>query len=94
MEAQEQAEAAQQELQAYQEQQRIAAETEVIRTQALQAQLLHEEAVAEILREITRIRLAGQSDRARLTNEWLIRMEADAAEFAEEVAEIEATIQV
>ena len=40
-----------------------------------------------------RIRLAGQEDRARLTNEHLARMETSSEEFDVETSEVEARIQ-
>ena len=46
-----------------------------------------------VLEDIVRVRLAGQTDRARLTNEYLARARAVAEEFNIEVAEIEKTIQ-
>ncbi len=92
-EAEAQARVAEAELVAAKEAQRIVAETELLRTQTLKAQLAHEEAIAGILQEIARIRLAGQQDRARLTNEYLVRAEASAEAFNVEVEEIEATIQ-
>ena len=91
--AETQARIAEEELKAVQERQRIVAETELIKTQTLRTQLEHEEAVAAIVQEIARIRLAGQQDRARLTNEYLIRAEASASEFNAEVEEIRKTIQ-
>ena len=92
-EAETQARVAEAELAAARESQRIVAETELLRTQTLKAQLAHEETIAGILQEIARIRLAGQQDRARLTNEYLVRAEASAEAFNVEVEEIQATIQ-
>lgn len=92
-EAEAQARVAEAELAAAKEAQRIVAETELLRTQTLKAQLAHEEAIAGVLQDIARIRLAGQQDRARLTNEYLVRAEASAEAFNVEVEEIEATIQ-
>ena len=40
-----------------------------------------------------RIRLAGQEDRARITNEYLTRAEATAESFEDETTEIEGRIQ-
>ena len=81
------------ELAAAQENLETARQTELIRTQTLQARLLHEEAMAGLTEDIVRIRLAGQTDRARLTNEHLARARNAAAEFDIEVSEIEKTIQ-
>ena len=91
--AEAQARIAAEDLSAAQRNLEIARQTEIIRTQTLQARLLHAEAVALILEDIVRVRLAGQTDRARLTNEYLVRAEAVAAEFNVDVAEIEKTIQ-
>ena len=93
LEAEAQAEVAAAELEALRQQRLTIAEAEVIKTQALEVQLQHQEVVADILREIVRIRLAGEEDRARITNEYLVRMEAEAAAFDVETAEIEARIQ-
>ena len=71
----------------------LAAEEELVKTEALQAQIEHEETIAVILRDIVRIRLAGQEDRARLTNEYMTRLEAAQSAFAGEVSEVEARIQ-
>ena len=91
--AESQARIAAQELEAAQESKRRVAATELIKTQTLESQIQHEEVIAGILREIVRIRLAGQEDRARLTSEYLTRSEADAASFEDETAEIEGRIQ-
>ena len=69
------------------------AKTELIKTEALVAQIAQEEALTQILLEIVRIRLAGQEDRARITSEYLERRRDAAAEFDEEVAGIEERIQ-
>ena len=71
----------------------LAAEEELVKTEALQAQIEHEETIAAILRDIVRIRLAGQEDRARLTNEYMTRLEAAQSAFAVEVSEVETRIQ-
>ena len=92
-EAETQARLAEEELAALQERKTKIAETELIKTQTLETQLQHQEVVAGILREIVRIRLAGEEDRARITNEYLARMEASAADFDVETEEIEARIQ-
>ena len=91
--AESQARIAAQELAAAQESKRRIAATELLKTQTLETQIEHEEVVAGILREIVRIRLAGQEDRARITNEYMTRAEATAASFEEETVETEARIQ-
>ena len=92
-EAEAQAVIAKQEIEAARARQLRAAEEELIRTQTVQAQIVHEEAIAIILRDIVRIRLAAQEDRARLTNKYLVRLEAVTAEFDVETSEVEARIQ-
>ena len=69
------------------------AQIELHRTQNLVAQITHEEALAVVLREIVRIRLAGKEDRARITNEYLNRAAALDKAFEEETATVEARIQ-
>ena len=91
--AESQARIAAQELAAAQESKRRIAATELLKTQTLETQIEHEEVVADILREIVRIRLAGQEDRARITNEYMTRAEATAASFEEETVETESRIQ-
>ena len=91
--AESQARIAAQELAAAQESKRRIAATELLKTQTLATQIEHEEVVAGILREIVRIRLAGQEDRARITNEYMTRAEATAASFEEETVETESRIQ-
>ena len=91
--AESQARIAAQELAAAQESKRRIAATELIKTQTLETQIQHEEVIGGILREIVHIRLAGQEDRARITNEYLTRAEATAASFEEETVEIESRIQ-
>ena len=92
-EAESQALIAKQELQAALESKARVAQTELIKTQTLVTQIEHEEVIASILRDIVRIRLAGEEDRARLINEYLARSEAASAEFEGETAETEARIQ-
>ena len=70
-----------------------AAKEELLRTETVQAQIKHEEAIAVILRDIVRIRLAAQEDRARLTNEYLVRLESAQADFDVETSEIETRIE-
>ena len=87
--AESQARIAAQELVAAQESKRRIAATELIKTQTLETQIQHEEVIAGILREIVRIRLAGQEDRARLTSEYLTRAESAASSLEEETVETE-----
>ena len=91
--AESQARIAAQELAAAQESKRRIAATELLKTQTLETQIQHEEVMAGILREIVRIRLAGQEDRARITNEYMTRAEATAASFEGETVETESRIQ-
>ena len=91
--AESQARIAAQELAAAQESKRRIAATELLKTQTLETQIEHEEVVADIFREIVRIRLAGHEDRARITNEYMTRAEATAASFEEETVETEGRIQ-
>ena len=69
------------------------AEIELIKTQTLETQLKHEEEVAGILRDIVRLRLSGQEDRARITNEYLGRLEQMASEVDVEASDVEARVQ-
>ena len=91
--AETQAQVAQAEIAAAEERKRMAALEELTKTETLQAELAHEEEVAAILRDTVRIRLAGQEDRARLTNEYLARLAATEAEFTVEASEVEERIQ-
>ena len=69
-----------------------AARLELLKTETLQKQLAHEQEIAAIVQDILRIRLAGEEDRARIINEYLTRIEREAAQFDEERGEIEARI--
>ena len=91
--AESQARIAAQELEAAQESKRRIVATELLKTQTLATQIEHEEVVAGILREIVRIRLAGQEDRARLTSEYMTRAQVTVASFEDETAEVEGRIQ-
>ena len=91
--AESQARIAAQELAAAQESKQRIAATELLKTQTLETQIQHEEVIAGILREVVSIRLAGQEDRARITNEHLTRAESAAATFEEETEAVEARIQ-
>ena len=92
-EAETQAKIAEQERAAALESKTRAAKEELLRTETVQAQIKHEEAIAVILRDIVGIRLAGQEDRARLTNDYLVRLESAQADFDVETSEIETRIQ-
>ena len=87
--AQAEATIAAQELQALRDAQARILETETLRTEALVQQLAHEEARAAILREIVRIRLGAERDRAQLLNKYLERVRLDSEAFDIETSEIE-----
>ena len=57
------------------------------------AEIAHEEVLSGILLDILRIRLAGQEDRARITNWYLTRALEEREAFDDETSEIEARIQ-
>lgn len=63
------------------------------RTETLVAEIAHKELLADILQDIARMRLAGREDRARLTNEFLVRAEVSGAEFDTETSEVGTRIQ-
>ena len=92
-EAESQALIAKQELQATLESKARIARTELLKTETLVTRMEHEEVIADILRDIVRIRLAGEEDRARLTNEYLSRSESVSAAFEAETKEAEVLIQ-
>ena len=92
-EAEQQARIAKLELQTILENKITVADTELIKTQTLAAQLEHEKTIGKLLNEITRIRLAGEEDRARLTNEYLVAVESSTSAFEGETGEIENRIQ-
>ena len=92
-EAESQALMAKQELQATLESKARISRTELLKTETLGTQIAHEEVIADILRDIVRIRLAGEEDRVRLTNEYLSRSESVSAAFEVETEETEALIQ-
>ena len=71
----------------------VVARTEARQTEALVGELARREVIAGILRDIVRIRLAGQEDRARITNEFLSRHDVAVGAFASETSEVEARIQ-
>ena len=68
-------------------------EAERIKTQTLITKIETERAVADILFEITRVRLRGTEERAALTNEWLEERARETEEFSKEIVEIEESIQ-
>ena len=68
-------------------------EAELLRTKTLIKDIEHRQELGAILRDIVRIRLAGEEDRARLTNEYLLNVSTTVATFDEEVRAIEAKIQ-
>ena len=92
-EAESQALLAKQELQATLESKARIAKTELLKTETLVTRMEHEEVIADILRDIVRIRLAGEEDRARLTNEYLSRSESASGAFEAETKEAEVLIQ-
>lgn len=68
-------------------------EAERIKTETLITKIETERAVADILFEVTRIRLRGTEERAALTNEWLEERVRETEEFSKEIVEIEESIQ-
>ncbi len=68
-------------------------EAERIKTQTLITKIETERAVADILFEITRVRLRGTEERAAITNEWLEERAREIEEFSKEIVEIEESIQ-
>ena len=69
------------------------ARAEEIKTQTLIDEIALQEVLTEILNDIVRIRLAGQEDRARITNEYLTRARTASESFDLETSEIESRIQ-
>ena len=92
-EAEAQARIAEQQLAAANEQRLAIARAEEIRTQTLIDEIALQEVLTEILNDIVRIRLAGQEDRARITNEYLARARAASESFDLETSEIESRVQ-
>ena len=92
-EAQAQERIAEQQLAAANERRLVIARAEEIRTQTLIDEIALQEILTEILNDIVRIRLAGQDDRARITNEYLARARDASADFDLETSEIESRIQ-
>lgn len=81
------------ELQAVLDNKITAANTELIKTQTLAAQLASEQAIGEVLREIARIKLVGEEDRAKITNDHLTIVGESLSDFDRESAEIDARIR-
>ena len=71
----------------------MVAETELLKTQTTAAEIEHQKVIAEILQDIVRIKLTGERDRQRLTNEYLSSVAASLGNFDEEAKVIEAEIQ-
>ena len=92
-EAKTQARIAEQELAAANERRLAIARAEEIKTQTLIDEIALQEVLTEILNDIVRIRLAGQEDRARITNEYLARARAASESFDLETSEIESRVQ-
>ena len=69
------------------------AENELLKTEALVAEIKFREVAGAILQEIARIRLAGKADRARLLNEHLERLRQSSDDFDIETSAVEDTIQ-
>ena len=91
--AESQARIAEQQLAAANERRLVIARAEVIKTQTLIDEIATQEVITAILNDIVRIRLAGQDDRARITNEYLNRARNTSADFETETSEIESRVQ-
>ena len=91
--AESQARIAEQQLAAANERRLTIARAEEIKTQTLIDEIALQEVLTAILNDIVRIRLAGQEDRARITNEYLDRARSASADFDLETSEIESRIQ-
>ena len=92
-EAEAQARIAEQQLAAANDRRLAIARAEVIKTQTLIDEIATQEVITAILNDIVRIRLAGQDDRARITNEYLNRARDASADFEVETSEIESRVQ-
>ena len=68
-------------------------EAELLKTQTLIKDIEHRQELGAILRDIVRIRLAGEQDRVRLTNDYLLNVSTTVATFDEEVKAIESKVQ-
>ena len=64
------------------------AEIELLKTKTLHTQLQHEEVIAAILNDIVLIRLAGQEDRARITNEHLAKLANTTSDLDQQTEEV------
>ena len=91
--AESQARIAEQQLAAANERRLAIARAEEIKTQTLIDEIATQEVLTEILNDIVRIRLAGQEDRTRITNEYLDRARTASESFDLETSEIESRIQ-
>ena len=91
--AESQARIAARELAAAQESKRRIAATELLKTQDAETQIEHEEIIAGVLRDIVRIRLAGQEDRAPDHERVHDPRRSDRRIFEEETVETESRIQ-
>ena len=92
-EAEAQERIAEQQLAAANDRRLAIARAEVIKTQTLINEIATQEVITAILNDIVRIRLAGQEDRARITNEYLARARTASESFNLETSEIESGIQ-
>ena len=92
-EAEAQERIAEQQLAAANERRLAIAKAEEIRTQTLIDEIALQEVLTAILNDIIRIRLAGQEDRARITNEYMTRARNASADFDAETSEIESRVQ-
>ena len=92
-EAEAQERIAEQQLAAANERRLAVARAEAIRTQTLIDEIALQEVLTAILNDIVRIRLAGQEDRARITNEYMTRARDASADFEVETSEIESRVQ-
>ena len=92
-EAEAQARISEQQLAAANERRLVIAKAEEIRTQTLIDEIALQEVLTAILNDIIRIRLAGQEDRARITNEYMTRARNASADFDAETSEIESRVQ-
>ena len=84
---------AEQQLAAANERRLAIARAEEIKTQTLIDEIALQEVLTAILNDIVRIRLAGQEDRARITNEYLARARDTSENFEAETAGAESRIQ-
>ena len=80
------------ELRATLERRIVVAETELLRTETLVAEIKHKKAIGEILQDIVRIKLTGSLDRQRITNEYLNGVYTSLSDFDTEAKAIEAQI--